>query len=260
MRRIIHKVQDLGKKAAEFKQVVQSAPNKAAELRQALMTTAGELQQIRTDVQSNLTGLRVNSEDRIIQAMREITEGTATFEEAGYALVAMDLDFSLTQRLAVRLEKLEEVPHATLRNLLAREVRQTIKPILSGMLKAEEMAASIELNGLTYSELIVHVGAVPAIRMGWRSDVIAEEVSPISAARTASAPPPLPASPAFGSFFEQRPPKPAVPESTLGVTTVAGVPAAMPPIEPAAPAEQPWSRNSLDRFKKMPDVSKYRRS
>jgi hypothetical protein len=270
MKHFIHKVQDLGKKAAELRQVVQSAPAKAAELREALVMTAGELQQIRTDVQSNLAGLRVNSEDRIIQAMREVTEAAPTFEEAGYLLAAMDLDFSLAQRLAVRLEKVRDVPHGNLRSLAAREVRQTVKPILAGLIKAEETAANIELSGLTYCELIVHVGAAPAIRMCWRSDVAAEEVSgdAVPAAVPSSVPPPplpastsLPVSPAFGSFFEQRtvprvaPVEPApVPEAPA-----ASVPATAPEPPPATSSDMPWSKSSLDRFKKMPGASKYSR-
>lgn len=263
MKQFIHKVQDFGKKAAALKQVVQAAPGKAAELREALVMTAGELQQIRADVQSNLTGLRVNSEDRIIQAMREITEGAATFEEAGYMLAAMDLDFSLTQRLAVRLEKVQDVPQGVLRNLLAREVRQTMKPILAGLIKAEETAANIELTGLTYCELVVHVGAAPAIRMCWRSDALAEN-APDEAGATAAPPPlpavPLPASPSvFGTFFEQRTPaRTATPEpAPAAVAVVPAAPAPAP--EAAVPAETPWSKNSLERFKKMPGVSKYKR-
>ena len=96
MRKFITKMQDLSKKAAALQQTVQGMPAKAAELRQAVVMSAGELQQIRTDVHSTLNGLRTNTEDGLLQAMRQINDHTDTFEEAGYELTGMDLDLALT--------------------------------------------------------------------------------------------------------------------------------------------------------------------
>src|SRR5688572_17942497 len=101
MKNFINKVQDLGKKAAELKQAIQGAPAQAAQLREAVVMSADELHQIRSVVQANLHGLRANSEDRLLSAMREINDASLTFEEAGYELTGLDLDLSLPQRLEI---------------------------------------------------------------------------------------------------------------------------------------------------------------
>jgi hypothetical protein len=271
MRKFIHKVQELGKKAVEIQQALHSAPAKAAELREAVVMSAAELQQIRADVQANLHGLRVNSEERLLVSMREINDASLVFEEAGYELTGLDLDLSLPQKLLVHLAKFEDIPHSTLHSLVANESRITIKSILSGILKAEETAANVELTYLNLTGLVVHVGAVPLIRMCWRTEAAEEPAaSPATAVQAApqlaAAPAPAsvaPSSPAFGSFFEQRTipttkisssqPEPVAPVPTL---TSSNEPASQPA---SAPAESPWSRSALDRFKKMPDLSKHRR-
>lgn len=262
MKKFIHKVQELGKKAAEVKQAIHAAPGKAAEIREALTMTAGEFQQLRTDVQSNVNGLRANNEDRLLQAMREVNDNTYTFEEAGYELTGMDLDLTLAQRLAVHLQKFEDVPHVKLRALLGKESCETIRSILAGLLKAEESAANVEFTHLKYDGVIMHIGAIPLIRMTWRSDTFVEQqTSAPSATKSESL---MPASQASGTFFEQR----AIPLSTAKTvpSLVNSSPAFSEPIgtemvhSKEASTTSPWGASALDRFKKMPDLSKHRAS
>ncbi|MFN7138619.1 MAG: hypothetical protein ACK4UN_04720 [Limisphaerales bacterium] len=274
MRKFIHRVQDLSKKAGELQKTVQSMPGKAAELRQAVVMSAGELQQIRSDVQSNINGLRANSEDRLLQAMREINDHTYTFEEAGYELTGMDLDLAITQRLAVQFNRFEDVSLSTLQSLLAKQTKDVIKSILTGIIKAEETAANVELTHLKYDGVIVDIGAVPLIRMLWRSDTFVEQQDTVietvqsapAPAVVASAAPsgsPVSSSP-FGSFFEPRPapiaassPAPVENSVTPSPEPIRiEVPAAKPQTA-ASPAET-TKQSALERFKKMPDLSKSR--
>ncbi|MEO7299287.1 MAG: hypothetical protein ABI042_12015 [Verrucomicrobiota bacterium] len=264
MKNFINKVQDLGKKAVEIKQAIQSAPAKAAEVRQALTMTAGELHQLRVDVQDNLNGLRANGEDRLLQAMREINDNTYTFEEAGYELTGMDLDLNLNQRLAVSFRRFEDVPHVKLRALLAKETRETIKAILSGILKAEESAANVEFKHLNYDGVVVHIGATPLIRMCWRSDTLLQEQL---TAKVPEVVPTLasPSSPSIGSFFEQRtvPTAPVITPSAQSqpisiVPAQTKLPQAPLDSESEKPTVSPWTSDALARFKKMPDFSKHR--
>ncbi|MBA4148322.1 MAG: hypothetical protein H0X66_09415 [Verrucomicrobia bacterium] len=272
MRKFIHKVQDLSKKAGELKQTMHGLPGKAAELREAVVMSASELQQIRSDVQSNLHGLRANSEDRLLDAMRQINDHTDTFEEAGYELTGLDLDLAITQRLAVHFNKFEDVPHSTLRTLLAKQTHETIKAILSGLIKAEETAANVELTHLKYDGVIMDIGAVPLIRMLWRSDTFAEQQTVIATSQVESAPAILSApapSPALGSLFEQR----SIPISTTSTSptpepqptaSVESLPPVATPqvapviVQPSTEEGGDWKVNALDRFKKMPDLSKSR--
>lgn len=263
MRKFITKVQDLGKKAAEIKQAIHGVPAQAAEIREALTMSAGEFHQLRADVQSSVNGLRATSEDRLLQSMREVNDSTYTFEEAGYELTGMDLDLTLSQRLAVHLQKFEDVPHVKLRMLITKEPSEIIKSILSGLLKAEESAANVELTHLKYDGVILHIGAIPLVRMTWRSDTalqnqIAPEIS--SATQPTQL---MPSSQASGTFFEQR----VVPsQQTVIATPLASVPApatlTAAPVpstsDTSEPSVSPWSSAALDRFKKMPNLSKHR--
>jgi hypothetical protein len=281
MKKIIRRARDLKEKAAEIRQAIESAPGKVAEFREAITLSAGDLHRVRAEVQSNLSGLRAGNEDRLLQAMREINDSSYTFEDAGYELTGMDLDLSLNQRLAVQLRKFEDVPLDRLRALLSKERCDTVRSILAGIIKAEETAANVEFTHLKHDAVTVHIGSVPLIRMCWRSDTLVEEspatapAAPISQA----VPPPIPVASGIGSFFEQRSmpapspmtappilhPEPAPapqmisPIATEPVATV--VPSSPLPAayaaEPAAPKPSPWSASALDRFKKMPDLSKH---
>ena len=272
MKNFLNKVHDLSKKAAEIKQAVQSAPAKAAELRQAVTMTAGELQQLRTDVQANLNGLRAHNEERLLHAMREVNDASLVFEEAGYELTGMDLDLSLNQRLAVSLTKFKDEPHAALRVLVAKESREIIKAILAGILKAEETAANVELSYLHLDGVIIHVGAIPLVRMCWRSDraVDVQQSSPTVATSVPTTPtPPIGAS-SIGSLFEHRSipaskvtspsPSTTIPTPVVEATKVSeSVPSLSSSRKQDDPSTaSPWSRDALDRFKKMPNLSKHR--
>lgn len=268
MKNFIHKVQDLSKKAAELKQVIQSAPAKAAEVREALTMTAGELHQLRVDVQQSMNGLRANGEDRLLQSMREINDNTYTFEEAGYELTGMDLDLHLNHRLAVHFQKFEDVPHVKLRALINKETRETIKSILAGLLKAEESAANVEFTHLKYDGVVVHIGATPLIRMCWRSDTVRErkvETATVQQIQPSTPTAPQPSAPAFGSFFEQRvvSAQPGVAVQTVATSVEPVSEISQSSAQDSAPAEEkplvsPWSSDALSRFKKMPDLSKHR--
>lgn len=276
MRKFISKVQDVSKKAAEIKEAVEGMQGKAAELRQAVVMSAAELQQIRSDVQNSMSGLRANSEDGVLKAMRDINDGTATFEEAGYELTGMDLDMAITQRLAVEFRKFEDVSVSTLRHLHSSATNETVKSILSSFIKAEETAGSIELTHLKYDGIILDVGAVPLIRLLWRSDTWVEQQQTIVETTSGADPAPSPApqasaTSAFGSFFEERTvpvssttPAPAVTQSHETATAETASAAAPAGTSPAtSPATESSSKpastaSALDRFKKMPDLTKSR--
>jgi hypothetical protein len=267
MKRFIHKVQVLGKKAEEIKAAIDTLPGKAAEIRESITMTAGELQQIRSNVQGSLKGLQVSTEDHLLKAMREINDNTETFAKAGYELTDLELDLGMAQRLSVHLQKFEDVPHATISTLLARETTESIRSILAGIIKAEETAANVELTHLSYNGLIIHVGALPVIRLSWSSDTLMDEPETVPA-------PPLPQTSQGAifpnipghSFFERRPTV-AQPAATAPVQPLAAQsPAPISTNSESAPAVttsatpmsgSQWAKESLERFKKMPSASKY---
>jgi hypothetical protein len=274
MKKFVDKIQDLGHKAAQIKQAVESVPPKLAEVRDAVIATTGQLQQLRNDVQSTVSSLRAENDDRLIEALREIDDSTDTFREAGYDLDDVEMEIVMPQRLIVHLEKVSDVPATRLRSLLAaNEGRRNTHAILVALIKAEEMANKVALTNLRYHKLMVYVGATPSVRLCWWAEpTVAEQpfaaTSATQAGVAAPAPQPMaaPVSSLFGqgSFFERREPTPAIavqPTSPVVATTLASRTSAAP-----APASEPvsetpgdWRRDALERFKKMPDLSKPRR-
>jgi hypothetical protein len=277
MRHIITKAQAVGKKAAELRQAVQSLPGQAAKIREAVTMTGGELHQLRAEVQSSINGLRVDNEDRLLKTMREINDHAEVFADAGYALAGMDLDLALNQRLAVHLDRVEEVPQSALRSLATRQSVESIRSILGGIAKAEETAANVELSALSYTGVIIHVGPLPMIRMLWRdlesaqSQVELSSVPAVSTFASTSAPAPIPspqpisapASPPLGSIFEPRP-FPGAPIRVSSSSPSEPIPALASAAHASPSAPTPnnasaWSSDALKRFKQMPGSSKYGR-
>jgi len=263
MKKFVHKVQEIGNKAAQIKAALESVPPKVAEVRQAVAATASQFQQLRNDVQSQVTALRADSEDKLIETLREIDCSVATFREAGYELFDVEMELGIPQRLIVDLEKVEDISHSRLRTIAAaNEGNKTTHAILSALLKAEEMADRVDLANLTYRRLMVYVGPLPVVRLCWHSNAV-EEHSVLSASAPAQAASSAPAASAFStssmfgssSFFEQRSPARAPAAASENVpSSTAAAPSAPAPSAPPAPAG--GHEDPLARFKKMPDLSK----
>lgn len=270
MRRTVRRIQDLGQKAGQLRDAAATMPQRAAEIRDAVLLTTEQLQQLRTEVEAGVAGLRADGEDRITRALRELNESAATFREAGYELDGVDLEISPVQRLIVSLDKVADAGASRLRALRqASADKPTVRAVLDAMLKADETAARVRLPALEFSELIVHIGPVPSVRLCWRAplDVAAAPVaidigSPIVATRAVPSSGTRPATDLLGegSFFSRRSASPALDDGASGATALRTPtpPATAAPVAPAGPARRDGDalRSSLDRFKKMPDLGR----
>lgn len=305
MKKVFHKIQDLSQKAAHLKQVIEAAPAQAAHLRDTMLMTASQLQQLKHDVQSSVTGLRADTDDRLAQALREISDSAATFHEAGYALAGVDMEISPIHHLIVHLEKIDDASDATLRSLVsANSGRPTVYAILSALTKADAISERIHVSHLHYHQVVIRVGPTPSIRLTWRPEGDPSTMHPQAHApilTSAPPPPPIPGgipgtplvphtpttatptpAPTFSqsTYFEHptvvsgvahaptsnpsspsspsiatTPPTPSISTSTVSATPVSSYEAER--LERHAGGD--WKKSALDRFKKMPDGSKYRR-
>lgn len=277
MKQFISKARDLSQRAAELRTALQQLPPKVAEVRETIAATAGQLQQLKTEVQSSVTDLKADNEHRISQALLEIESSRGIFLEAGFELGGVELEISPVQRLLVRLHKLEEVPLTALRALIAANQKvKTTHAILSALLQAQHMADEVELADLEYRELLVSLGPIPSIRLCWRGEEgeisetrLATPAQSASMPATASLPPTAPAF-SQSSFFEKRtpPPLPAATAAEPAVATsprislsapVAPMPETSAVSEPVQVAGSPEADvDPLARFKKMPNLAKTR--
>jgi hypothetical protein len=268
MNPVFTRLQALRQKAAQLKQAVDSAPAKAAQFRDAVNSTAGQLHQLRADVQGTVAALKSDTDTSLAETLVELDGGVGILARAGYELSGVDLEQGVTPRLIVHLDQLDLARTESLESLL-RECagRRTLQAIFQALIRAEALEEKVQLADLRFRGLIVHVGAVPTVRLCWRrAGELAEETAAAAVAQPAATPPPLPL-PAYGasSFFERAAtpqPVPAAPvapvteqpSSALAPTRLPGhqKPAVTEPVA----ATGDWRKDALARFKKMPDLSR----
>lgn len=273
-------MQKLGQKAAQVQQAMEAMPGKIAHLRETVAMTTSQLQQLRSGVQASVADLRVDSEARLINAMEEINDSTDIFLEAGFELIGVDMEFGPSQRVIVHLTKVEEVsPSAVGAVLAANQQRKTTLALLRALTQADEVAQKVDLKNLSYRKAMVHLGPIPVVRLCWRPEEEIEEEETVAATpASVSPPPPAPPPPsvfAQSSFFERRPAQPS--QAAVAASSPPGLPAGIlegtpapvgprisEPVQELSPAsatavKSDWKQGALDRFKKMPDFSKYRR-
>lgn len=271
MKRFVSKVQNLSQKAAQIQAAISSVPPKISQITESVAVTAGQLQQLRTSIQSSVTDLRVDNPDRILEALKEIHDSGDTFAEAGYDLRGVDMELSPVQRLIVHLDKIEDVAHPEIRALInANQNKKTVHALLSSLLQAEAVVDRVALSELSYRTLVVHVGPIPSVRLCWRTEEEEEEVLPVTSVPSTSVavaqPEPVStAKPVFSqsSYFESRsvPVHAAVPSSvSAAVAPESAASISTPSASPveATPAVD-WKQEALERLKRNPHASKYHR-
>ncbi len=274
MNPVFTRLQALRQKAAQLKQAVDSAPAKAAQFRDAVNSTAGQLHQLRADVQGTVAALKSDTDTSLAETLVELDGGVGILARAGYELSGVDLEQGVTPRLIVHLDQLDLARTESLDALL-RECagRRTLQAIFQALIRAEALEEKVQLADLSFRGLIVHVGAMPTVRLCWRrAEPVAEEseAAPVAAsiAKPSATPPPLPLPlPAYGAslFFERATtpqPAPAAPvapvaeqpSAALAPTRLPGQ--SKPPVGEPAAATGDWRKDALARFKKMPDLSR----
>lgn len=281
MKKFVSKVQRLNQKAADFRQVAENAQPKIGELREAVISAVGQVQKLRSEMAAGVSPLRAENDGHLVALLREIDGASAVLAEAGVRVAEVEMDLGLNRRLIVRLDRLERVEPARLRALLnTHDQEPALKALLNALLNADELAKTIELTHLNYQRLTVEVGLIPSARIGWRPETPAADLSaasnivrsstlaPISSA-TLNAGSTTSANSGPASMFQRRPivastPLPALPaeDSHVVAPSSSATPAAIGslPQVPRTPSPQPPVKDTrsqaLDRFKKMPDLTK----
>ena len=237
MNTVLTRLQALRDKAAQLKHAVDSAPAKAAQLRDAVNATTGQLQQLRADVQGTVASLKSDSDASLAETLVELNGGIGTLARAGYDLGGVDIEQGPAPRVIVHLDQIASARTTPLESLM-KEVsgKRTLQAILNALIRAEALEEKVQLADLSFRGLIVHIGAVPTVRLCWRrqqhedveeeAHLLAQKMAPALMAEPAArpAPPPLP-NYGTSSFFEK--PAPVV---------VATAPTPAAPVPQPAPA------------------------
>jgi hypothetical protein len=277
MKKYRQRYQDLSQKAAQLKQTLQAAPSVATELRQVITQTVDELKQMKDD-------FRIG-ESAFPEVLAQITGAEQVLEETGYALDRVEMEMGVNTRLIIHLNRHGETSERTLRALQQKHQDNiALRSLLTALIKAEELAASVGIPDMTYRELAVEIGMIPCVRLSWwasTAEAVEETMEthppPLPAAPGTSTTPPVSSPPTAAkpaeqaasyfrqsSFFERR----SEPASTPVAAQTAPVPSTVPeashfqppsrPAKPVAPgpAGTASTKDPLARFKKMPDLTK----
>jgi hypothetical protein len=283
MKKFIRTLKTLGERAAQFQETLQLVPPRVAEVRQAVSLTSAQLRQLQADVQLNVASLKAENPDRLVDALQEINGSLEVFQEAGYELGHVEMELSPVPRLIVHLDRVRDVRGSILQALSnANRERRTTHALLNAIIQAEAVADRVDIQGQVYYRLVVHVGPVPSVRLGWMP-----APEPASAAAPAVAPTPAKEAAAAshfspygqGSFFATQSGPAGSPDSGQAAVTSPSPPASVsdaaahvPPQTEASsrarheaeitaqrPAGMGWGASALERFKHMPGASKYSR-
>ena len=256
MKEMRQRMQDLGRRAAQVKEALDSAPGRVAQVRDAVAQTRAQVQQLRREVHASVVSLQAADGDRLASILAEIVGNAETLRLAGYHLAGIEYEIDPVQRVFLLLDKVEAVPAGQLASLqAAHATHPAIHGLLGAITRAETLGASIPLPDQEMWRLRVEVGPAPAVRLYWRP-AVEDQASPAPAAPPVLSP--TPASSSIlgeGSFFERRP------AAQVTRPMEASSPAPSSPsgsVSGSAPAPAPVSPGGsiLDRFKKMPDLTR----
>ena len=259
MKKFAKGVQRLSQRAAEIRQAVETMPAKAAELRETVVATAGQVQQLRGELVAGAAAVRATVEAGADPAavLRELEDCAGLLAEAGFALEGADVDLAPVRRVRAHLARTGVPSAARLRALLtANAHRPVAKTLLAGIMQAHDFAEDADAGPLDWTHLTVDIGGAVGVRVGWRADGPSSGGSAGVTAVAEARPPVFSQS----TFFERRPASQATEPSVEAPVAVApaaavrasDVPAAVAP----APAKPAARASALDRFKKMPDLTK----
>lgn len=247
----VARLQNLGRRAEQLRQAVETAPAQAARLREAVTLTATQLQQVRAEVQTGLADLRADTGDRLLASLTEIHGATGILREAGFELTGIDLELgpAAGQRLLLQLRRFADVSPATVKAVaLAHPDLPVLGSVLAALQRALELGERVTLPDLPLQHVLVTVGPAPNVRIGWRAVSAEAATNPaVTSSATTCAPPtlpppgttanpPTPAPPILGSvasvLFPTSPPNSPSPASTA--TPMAVGSADLQPLTPLA--------------------------
>ena len=169
MKRIVRRVRSLNERAAELTAAAGQLPDRVTELRQAMTATSGELKNLKSGIEVNMTDLQTSREDELGEALAEVAAHAPVLAEAGFILDGLDVEVCPEQRVIVQLVRHDDIETLEIQALIQKYQQQkAVRAILSAILKARAMVETIEIDGLDYHKLTVGIGRVPTIRLCWR--------------------------------------------------------------------------------------------
>ena len=157
---------------AEFiknlKKKVEKYKTKAEEIRAAIEEGAETIRDIRADVEDTVEDLKADSEEKMMESLEEIQEAESVFKEAGYKLRAVEMEMGFNPKVVSVLKRESEIGSRSQKRLIKQhEDNKLLKSMLTSLFKAEALEDKVHLEDLTFSEVHIEVGLVPAVHVLW---------------------------------------------------------------------------------------------
>jgi hypothetical protein len=163
---------------AEFiknlKKKVEKYKTKAEEIRDAIEEGAETIREIRADVEDTVEDLKADSEEKMMESLEEIQEAESVFKEAGYKLRAVEMEMGFSPKVVSVLKRESEIGSRSQKRLIKQhEDNKLLKSMLTSLFKAEALEDKVHLKDLTFSEVHIEVGLVPAVHVLWEDKSVA---------------------------------------------------------------------------------------
>jgi len=165
----------------KWKKKVTTYKTKAEEIRAMIEDGAETIRDIRADVEGTVEELKTDSEEKMMESLEKIQDAERVFEEAGYDLRAVELEMGFNPKVVAVLKHKTSVSSRKKEQLLKKhESDKLLKTVLTSLFKAEALEDKVHLQRLTFSEVHLEMGLVPAIHVLWEDKSTAGVATPKS--------------------------------------------------------------------------------
>ena len=176
-----------------LKSKVEHYKSKAEEIRAMVEEGAETIRDIRADVESTVDDLKADSEEKMMESLEKIQDAERVFKEAGYKLQAVRLEMGFNPKVVSVLRRESAINKRKQERLLKQHAdNKLLSSMLKSLFKAEALEDKVHLRRLTFHEVNIEVGVVPAVHVVW------EDKSSVSGATSTPA---VTASPTYTSPF-----------------------------------------------------------
>ena len=174
-----------------WKNKVTTYKNKAEEIRAMIEEGAETIRDIRADVEGTVEDLKADSEEKMMESLEKIQDSERVFKEAGYLLSAIELEMGFNPKVVAVLKRESEIGSRKKERLLKQhEDNKLLSTVLTSLFKAEALEDKVHLRRLTFSEVHIEMGLVPAVHVLWEdkaaSGISTDAILPIEESPSSS--------------------------------------------------------------------------
>jgi len=151
-----------------LKSKVEQYKTKAEEIQAMIQDGAETIRDIRADVEDTVDDLKTDSEEKMMESLEQIQEAERVFKEAGYQLHAVELEMGFNPKVVAVLRRESKVSSRKQERLLKQhENNKVVSTMLKAVFKAEALEDKVHLRRLTFHEVHIELGLVPAVHVLW---------------------------------------------------------------------------------------------